>query len=222
MPITYVRVLEDDFEMFPLERALRELGRVIERLENDASELSDPVSKWYGAPYRSIPLEMHVEALSMLVGASFVTGQAMINRTVRLLERMRENGAATIPQRRRQLLEFESEFCDGIAVIQGINDLANFFKHHDEWEPDWTGPRTPNEANTVAVVRTLGLSPQNPDNILIGSRALGLGSGEGLATRIADRVGDWRKRLATRLRNDLGLGPEFNEEEDAEDSVDGS
>jgi hypothetical protein len=222
MPITYVRVLEDDFEMFPLEHALRELGRVIERLENDASELSDPFSKWYGAPYRSVPLEMQVEALSMLVGASFVTGQAMINRTVRLLERMRENGAATIPQGRRRLLEFESEFCDGIAVIQGINDLANFFKHHDEWEPDWTGPRNPNEAHTVAAIRTLGLSPQNPDNILIGSRALGLGSGGDLATRIADRVGDWRKRLATRLRNDLGLGPEFNEEEDAEDSVDGS
>jgi hypothetical protein len=190
--LRYVEVLEDPFEMLPLKHALQDLGRIIERLENDESELLDPLSRWYGTPYRSVPEEMLAEARSMLVGASFVTGQAMINRTVRLLERMRENGAVTIPEGKRRLLEFESELCDGIGVIQGINDLANFFKHHDEWEPDWTGPR--NAANTVAAVRILRLSPQNPDNLFIGAGALGLGSGGGLATRIADRVGDWRKR----------------------------
>lgn len=209
MPIRWVRELEDDFEMFPLQHAMGDLARVIEDWERELETEEIPPPK-----HRPVPLEMRLEAQSILIGAAFVTGQSMINKTVAILRRAREAGALMLPDNKLGLMSFETESHDGVALIPAINAVANYFKHHDEWTPDWTDAAGL-AAQTIREVRAIHLRPESPapDNLWTAMRAVGAAAPRGVS-KISDDVHEWRRRAAARIRVELGLGPEFPDDGD--------
>jgi hypothetical protein len=65
-------------------------------------------------------------------------------------------------------------FDSSYSKIEVLWELANYFKHRDEWDLDtWDGPPTKQIAHTVDVIRAAGLQPSSSGNMRTGAEALG-------------------------------------------------
>src|SRR5262249_32885814 len=115
------------------------------------------------------------------------------------------------PWRKADLFSIAAHYRDGVWDIQGINALANYFKHSGEWPYDWSGLTSPLERETVSIVSRLGLTPGHPDNMFKGAGALGFGGPTGLS-KLGPRVQVWREaiqgEIGTRLVRAGVLQPE--------------
>src|SRR4029077_5759621 len=126
-------------DVFPLAHALRGLARLIEEDEEHLySRYEDVAPK-----YRHIGLEQGLEGISILMGAGFVAAQSILTRTlsgvkrIGELEVVRAAGGTNLTMRRAELFSIAAYDRNGVPDIQGINALANYFKHGSEWPYDW-------------------------------------------------------------------------------------
>jgi hypothetical protein len=204
--------LDDEFEVLPVRSALHRIGSAIAK---DEEELLSDIGETLSSPgrhYYTVPQEQMQLAMEVLTGAAFVAAQALINATVKLLLDIRAEGAEFLPASRRELLRLEnevvaaSEFRNAgtVPIIVGIDALANYFKHGDEWPEDWTKVVGSSAKGTVQVVLALGLRSGGIDNLLHGAHALSLDGQDGV-TRIGEHLQNWRLNLASFVRTRLGL-----------------
>jgi len=205
IPKWIIEDISDPFDVFPLEQALRDLGRLVEKNEHELySRYEDVAPK-----YRDIGLELGLEAVSIIVGAGFVAAQSILTRTYSNVRRLAEldvvqsAGGANMPKSKNALYRIEAYDRDGVPDIIGINALANYFKHSSEWPMDWSKLTKPSEIETAKTVIAMGILPgYEPNNIARGAASLMFGGRDGLS-RLATRVQEWREAVEIEIRKRL-------------------
>jgi hypothetical protein len=168
-------------------------------MQSVASEFSSIVNKTTGER-----VDEHDSAVEqLLIGSSFVLGQAAISQAVSIATKINEMaGRPTwLPHGRSALMSTEALVHDGtgLSTIVLIDAVANYFKHHYEWPDDWTG--SSRAQATIDVVRKLGLEPEEEGNLPHAAQELGM-TGSDLSP-ISTLVQEWRERLAAYLRKQL-------------------
>lgn len=206
IPEWLIEEISDPFDVFPLEHALRELGRVTEENEHELySRYEDVAPK-----YRDFGLEQGLEAVSIIIGAGFVAAQSILTRTFSSVRRLAEfdvvksAGGANIPKTKNELFNIAACDRNGVPDIVGVNALANYFKHASEWPYDWNGLTKPLEIETARTVTAMGLLPGDPDNIVRGAAFLMFGGRDGLS-KLASRMQEWRESVEIEIRKRLKL-----------------
>lgn len=193
--------LEDPFEVFPMQSVASELAAVITRSDERRLERNG----WFGVAdkYRSVEDDHDAALVHLLLGSSFVLGQAAITQATSIAKRVRELAEIpeSIPQGRLALMTTEAPIHEatGLSQIVLIDAVANYFKHHYEWPDDWRGSHRAQA--TIDVVRKLGLEPNDEYNLPRAVRALGMTETNLRPMSIA--IQEWRERLAAHLRSQL-------------------
>lgn len=102
--------IEDPFQIFPLESVASSLGGLV----TDSYKAIADRSGWWGVSrkYYSVEQEHEMEKISLLIGASFVLGQAAITQTAALALKIRElAGKPTwLPASRTEVLQTAATF----------------------------------------------------------------------------------------------------------------
>jgi hypothetical protein len=211
VPAHIVAALSDPFDVFPLMHELRGLGRFIEEDKDYLfSQYEDVAPK-----YRDVGLEQGLEAISIGIGAGFVAAQSILTRTfsgVKKLSEIEIVQSATntgLPKAKSELFRIAAHDRHGVPDIEGINALANYFKHGSEWPYDWRSLKRQQEIETATTVSKMGLCSGNPDNMLIGASTLAFGGSRGLE-KLADRVQEWREAVASEIGRRLAQAGLFS------------
>ncbi len=150
----------------------------------------------------------------LLLGASFVLGQAALTQTVSILCRLRtlKTGLKGIPGSRAAALEFHAprDSHSALSKLVIVDTAANYFKHHPEWPADWVKSReqTVRSANgrdtTLLNTLKLGMTGSSvTDNLRHALHRLG-GYGSDVL-QIATTIQDWRETLSANLHGMLKL-----------------
>lgn len=204
IPEWLVEEISDPFIVFPLARALRGLGNLIEENKHELFSYYEDVAP----KYRDVGLEQGLEAVSILMGAGFVAAQSILATTFSSVRKLAEldvvqsAGDVSIPTGKRELFQIAAYDRNGVPDILGINALANYFKHSSEWPYDWNTLKGVLEVETARVVSSLGLRPNDPDNMMRGAEVLEFGGRDGF-TKLATRVQEWRESIESEIRRRL-------------------
>lgn len=196
--------LADPLDVLPLSHALHRLAQLVEGEEHYLYSVHEDV-----APrYRDVSLVQGLEGIAILIGAGFVAAQSMLARTFAAVRRIDEMevlrlaGGVDLPRRKVDLFLIAAHDRNGVSDIQGINALANYFKHSSEWPYNWSELNGPLELETARTVIRLGLTPCDPDNMFKGADFLGFGGRSGLS-RLGMRVQEWREAIEKEIRKRL-------------------
>jgi hypothetical protein len=197
--------IEDPFQIFPLESVANNMGELVANSFRAISEQSG----WYGVArrYYSDEQEHYMQKISLLIGASFVLGQAAITQTVALALKLGElvGKPSWLPNSRAEVLQTAATFhvktrLSDLAIIDAV---ANYFKHHHEWPLGWDlGQAKGAQRNTIKIALSLGLSPESEEESLQAALQ-GLGLSERSMRTLGGSIRDWRDRLAEDLRERL-------------------
>jgi len=194
--------------MVPLEAISRQLETLVNDRDNRVAERAG----WWGvAPkYRSVEDEHDLEVVGLLVGSGFVLGQTAIIQTVSVVRKLRKlaGNPSWLPNGKASIMSMEAAIhpATGLSKIILFDAVANYFKHHHEWPPDWRGAAGAQQ-RTIDVVLRLGLVPEGEDNLRVALQNLGMNTNN-MSLMVGD-IRDWRERLAKNLRKQLhnhGLG----------------
>jgi hypothetical protein len=194
-------ILEDPFEMFPVQSFGTVLGRLADELEDSRFERAG----WYGVSekYYTVEDEHDIEVVQILVGTAFVLGQAAVTQAVSILAKIHESTGkpSWIPHGRRKIMDTVAPVHrkTGLSKITIINAVANYFKHRYEWDDNWSGPARSQE--TIEIVVKLGMRPTSQQNTEIALRELGMLPGK--VGSLAQIVVEWRESLAAHIREQL-------------------
>jgi hypothetical protein len=186
------------------DRSLREVLAALETAF-DASEkrLAEPEESNESADYKQFIAEEEARLRQALFGTAFVVCQAYIAAVIaharRLSESLREDGSPNfLPATREKL--FNAVGADIVlgteySKVELICELANYFKHSDEWAEDqWDRPADKGRGYTVKVLLACGL--ENNGKVLEqGARVLGVRRGQWLA-ELDSIFSEWSHRVA--------------------------
>jgi hypothetical protein len=151
-----------------------------------------------------------------LLGCAFVACQAHIARVVATVEDLREiatnNNIVYLRKRDKQELMGFGRRVSGTehTMAQAIDAFANYYKHHDEWGPDWSKATTRGLGNINVIWNCMavrGFPPRNEEDVEEavsakraqlasawslerGMDALGLNNSE--VAGLAENVANWR------------------------------
>jgi hypothetical protein len=198
--------LEDLLDQFPLSSVIRSHAELTEQALDAWSErlgdLGHP-----GRKYWDHPAELMYDKAGVLLGAMFVLIQAAITETVSIVKRIYELNGQTIRKDAVMSLEAEVSPKSGLSYVVIANGAANFYKHRFEWPDDWLGSPSSQQADTINLVRALGMSPEQDlaDNLLSAVQAITRTSDDNPKDLSDLVVGKWRARLALSLRVQFSL-----------------
>lgn len=198
--------LEDLLDQFPLSSVIRSHAELTEQAFDAWSErlrdLGHP-----GRSYWDHPAELMYEEAGVLLGATFVLIQAAITETVSIVKRIYELNGQTIRKDAVMSLEAELNPKSGLSYVTIANGAANFYKHRFEWPEDWRGGTSPQQEETINLLRTVGLSPEKDlaDNLLSAVYAITGASDASPKDLSVLVVEKWRGRLALCLRAQFAL-----------------
>lgn len=201
-----VEQLEDVLEQFPLSSVIRSHAELTEQALDAWSErLRDLGSP--GRKYWDHPAELMYDEVGVLLGAMFVLIQAAITETVSIVKRVFELNGQTIGKEAVMKLEADINPDSGLSCVAIANGAANFYKHRFEWPEGWLASGSRGQNGTINIVRAVGMRPAKDlaDNLLCAVRALARTPGAKLKSLSDPVVGEWRARLALRLRAQFAL-----------------
>ena len=127
-----------------------------------------------------------------------------ITQSVAISRRIREiaDHPSWLPSGRIEIMELEApiHIATGLSEVVLVDAVANYFKHHYEWPPDWSATDR-HQRQTIEVVRRLGLSPGASENLYTAVRGLGFTTSE--LHRLGENLHVWRERLAAFMRREI-------------------
>ncbi len=203
--------LEDPFTMFPVESVASVLYHEVEEAETRKVDCTNP---WDPAARKfwSVEKEHLHETIGLLLGALFVLGQATITQTECVLNQLRKlpRGDSAIPKEKDSKLRLyaATETKTGLSTIVIVNAVSNYFKHGYAWPEQWdvvAKNGSKREAETIDIVRRLGMDQnyEMTDNLLLAADCLALGSSD--STTLASNIQNWREGWARALYPHFGL-----------------
>jgi hypothetical protein len=197
--------MRDPFALFPLKSGAASIEHSIAETENKAY----PKMGWYGVPrgLYSVEEELHLEAITALLGAAFVLSQTTITKVGAVAHRIHRlmDEPAWLPAGKAQVMRIGSEVQTATqkTVIESVDAVANYFKHREEWPDEWNAPEgTAQQRRTVAIIRDLGLSQANSENLHVAMAALGIHRPDTVG-QLIDKVELWRQNVADHLMSAL-------------------
>jgi hypothetical protein len=159
-------------ERIVYERVLGEIGNAIKKSANTVesdevlpSELMDQI------------IDGETMVIEYLLGTAFVLCQAYITgviSTIVSLHRFAESkneSFKTTTNAKKDILRYgcsENE----LSSVEVIDAFANYFKHRDEWGPNWEKLPSKNQ-KTVQIIQSVGAESGSSGNLRQGSAALG-------------------------------------------------
>lgn len=149
----------------------------------------------------------YCELTESLLGAVYVVCQARITQVVSAVRHLAvycdaNHLAPNLVRAKPNLLTLGVQHAGtAITQIQGLDALANYFKHRDEWTnpTDWSQLKGKSH-DTATVVKQLGLTELTTGNLRKGSEALGNPQYDKVDV-FAVIVEDWAKVVATMAKN---------------------
>lgn len=225
------RVLEqlrDPFVMYPLHSAIGAVANAISQEEGDLYSRMEPSGR--SRKYYTVVEEHHLEVISVLLGAAFVIAQATVTQVVALAQKAHwlAQKPAWLLNDKAALMRFGSNLNTktGESEIAVVNALANYFKHHEEWPDNWElSSATRLQVWNINIVRKLGLSPNNSDNLHLAASALGF---QGKQIRcLMKNTERWKNKVTDELiiklrQHDLVSAEDFPPNQDNQDLSDTS
>ena len=157
---------------------------MLRSLGSAAQECEDAITDAAGSGSLEIAEDVvcdECDVIENLLGAAFVTCQAeitaIVSHVIRLHEQAKKSSiilTASAPTKPAIMaignpLVLQST----LTQIQTIDAFANYFKHNDEWEADWstlTGP----PKRTIDAIIAIGAKQSSTGNLRAGARALGV------------------------------------------------
>jgi hypothetical protein len=113
--------------------------------------------------------EYEAEIIENLLGVAYVTCQPQITAVVQAVLRLPDHGLNA-----RALRDRGPRFDGNYSQVEVLWNLANYFKHRDEWSRDtWTNPPHKMTEHTVKVITAVGLESGSTGNLRTGAEALG-------------------------------------------------
>lgn len=199
--------LEDPFAMFPIEGVADTLFSAVDDAEIQKSERMG----FYGVARKfwSVEEEHYHEKIGLLIGATFVLGQAAITQTVSILNELRRHHQVqgVIPESKagKLIAHAATEPKTKLSKIVIINAVSNYFKHVYEWPEQWSiVPTKGAQAETIGIVLQLGMKPgEITDNLLLAADSIGLCSSNPRA--LARSIQEWREGWAKILYHSFGV-----------------
>jgi len=191
----------------PLERVLESLGdavtecgRIIDRAKASGSE-----------EYVDIVVDDESDVVESLVGAAFVAAQAQISGVVssikRLIARAEKDGrvlTSTDGTKRGMMCHASAMIgTPPFSRIQVIDEMANFFKHHDEWTVPWSS-LDKKQRPTAEIVKAIGGSEGSTGNLRLGLEALGIDCD--LLRQLHDEIATWADAVIQTYAAELQAG----------------
>jgi hypothetical protein len=168
--------LEDPFELFPMQSVARELSAIVNKSDQQRFERNGPMGVYVPPMLYSVQDEHDIAVVQLLVGSSFVLGQAAIAQAVSIAVKINElaDRPAWLPHGKAALMSTEALVHDGtgLSTIVLIDAVANYVKHHYEWPDDWAG--SSRAQTTIDIVRKLGLEPNDENNLPHAVREFGM------------------------------------------------
>ncbi len=167
----------------------------------DAIAASSERIKAFKTRYKDDAPELQAE-IEDFIGVAFVASQTYITIVVSTLQKLhklvRLGGKAeltTTSGSKQDLMGYGSKHSreKPYSPIQVINAFANYYKHRDEWDPDWTklGGR---QKETATIIGSAGAFQSSTENLRIGAKYLG--NTEFSKTRVFVNIFTaWRKQL---------------------------
>jgi len=152
-----------------------DLKRVLSPLGDGLAEMFqqfEEVKKTHGdSADFALFIEDEILLLEDFLGVSFVACQAYINRvTSQLASIFDPTGIGALPRDKWAMLEYgHTGPTNGFSRIRTLYEFANYYKHEDEWDADWTNAA----AMTAKVISKAGASPHSGGNIRRGAAFLG-------------------------------------------------
>lgn len=159
-----------------------------------------------GRRYWDHPTELLFDEVGHLLGAMFVLLQAATTETVSIVMRIYGLQGRAISKNEVMQLEAQIDSNTGLSFPAIANAAANYYKHRFEWPTGWSSV-SGQQANTVATVRTIGMSSESDltENLLAAAAAITRDGRSDLTGLGALVIEDWRDRLGVRLRSEFGL-----------------
>ena len=205
--------LEDPFALFPLESVARSLQQLVAGADESMLARMGPSGR--SRKYWDVPTELLHDEIGLLLGASFVLGQATLTQSVAIINAIRTTNGVTssLPSTKSEVLNLEAEIDTRtqLSHLVVVDTAANYFKHYHEWPVDWScAGGTPQQRRTIETCIALGMTTGSlTDNMY---RALGaLQSDQIGALAIQKTIQRWRERLTRRLYSELKLPDPANE-----------
>jgi hypothetical protein len=146
------------------------------------------------------------EVVEELLGVAFVLCQVNITECVSWVQRLlrlvrkEQKHLKTVTGGRVSLMRHGKPAGQKYAPVEIIDALANYYKHHSQWESGW--PITNWNKATIPVLRHIGASHGYSANLRNGSEHLG--NSDYTDVRIfADHVKQWRRSLHDTIEAEL-------------------
>lgn len=80
--------------------------------------------------------------------------------------------------------------------VEGMNAVANYWKHRDEWNAGWSN-LTGQQQKTADRIRAIGLEPGHHDNLRRAAKAFGVGASFGTLEPIRVKARKWAGEIYT-------------------------
>ena len=95
-----------------------------------------------------------VEHADAILGVAFVAAQAYLVGTVEDVNHIRQSRGQAEKSKIDYYKDDPHPLPNGISRILLINSIANYYKHHDEWDDPWTPNLTTTTLAAVGIVKS--------------------------------------------------------------------
>lgn len=160
---------------------------------------------------RDIFVDDECALIENLLGAAYVTCQARITAVASAVTKLARHVdrhdadalTARLPRDKSEVLGLgrRLSLVPTLSEVQALDALANYFKHHEQWEDQvrWHRLGRDDARRTVAVISQLGLRPSSTGNLRRGAQALG--SSDYRVNVFAEAIDDWCAVIKTAVRD---------------------
>jgi len=175
--IFFLKFFELDLYDRSFERILSAIGNAIGDCEENIRKANSTGDEYYTWAVT----DDEVDVVENLLGTAYVFCQTYITKTVSDVKALhchhnKSNPSSmlkTTADSKESIVCFGSDrIPPGYTKVQVIDAFANYFKHGDEWGPDWS--KLPKQSEkTAEVMSAAGAASGSTGNLRQGSRVLG-------------------------------------------------
>jgi hypothetical protein len=170
---------EFDFRYEWIETILLALETGFERIRDKAKAES-----WFDGLWQ-------LEYAESIFGIAFVAAQAYILGTVEDVNKIREHNGKNRIDKNNYYSDAPNLLSSGINPILLINSIANYYKHHDEWDK-WPNNHTVETLAQVGIVDSTEFPCNVAITILLGDSKINS------LNNILTIISEWRKYILSR------------------------
>jgi hypothetical protein len=189
------------------------LDRVFDSIDQSITASDRAITKATNSgdeEYASSATDEECDVIEALLGIAFVAAQTEITATIARVKHLHERFQRDFPRSNlttttgvnSNILQAANPVIKTpYTAVEILNAFANFFKHGDEWDPEWRHG-TPQQLRTIAILRAASAVPLSTGNLRTGATALGIDWS--LSVRgLIDIVKNWRKNLRRQYEAEL-------------------